>query len=784
MPNKTKVRLKNAHIQEKNQSVAGANYSAGDSHYHEILESMHGYAVISTDKNGQIQTWSKGAEKLFGYAYSEVINKHVCLLYNKGDQDKESIHKEFQAANKNGKTENERIHVKKDGGRFWAFTATFPLHINKKTAGYTIVFRDFTKRQKEKEEREKFISLVEHSEDFIALADLEHKTLYLNKAGQDIVGLEDDAIDEIELADFFSKSELKRVEEQILPVLLDKGSWYGEVLFRNFKTNNEIPMLWNVYTIKNPESTTVSYACVARNITDRKKSEEKIIKSRSRLYRIFTNTPAAIAVMRGPELTFETANPAFRKLVGTRRRLLNRPLKEAFSDLEADFLNKIVESGKNNKPFRASEYPVLLRWENQKEPTIKYMNFVFEPISIDTEQPDGLMVFAYEVTDMVNSRQKLIQSQERFVQLANTMPQIVWVADANGTIYYYNQRWYQYTKFKKSTPPPEIKWDRVVHPSDKQRVVNDYNEAISNGKRFELEIRMHPLDNPSSNRWFLVRSVPIKDTFGNVIRWFGTSTDIDDLKSVKRKQTELELVASRLNEQRAHLVELNNAKDDFISIASHQLRTPATGVKQYLGMLIEGYAGELQEDQLLFLKTAYESNERQIKIVDDLLKVATVDAGKVRPTLVKTDIQDTLKSIIEEQSGKFRDLNQTVTLQESKAPTRTKIDEKLIRMALENIIDNASKYSGDGKEITIAVKGSPSHIVIEVKDNGIGIARRDIEKIFQKFSRIDSAVSSAVGGTGLGLYWAKNIIDLHGGNIEVKSTLGKGTTFTITFPKL
>lgn len=244
---------------------------------------------------------------------------------------------------------------------------------------------------------------------------------------------------------------------------------------------------------------------------------------------------------------------------------------------------------------------------------------------------------------------------------------------------------------------------------------------------------------------------------------------------IKRKRME----AQRLE----HLMELNHSKDEFISIASHQLRTPATGVKQYVGMLLEGFAGDVTPTQLEMLEKAYESNERQLRIVSDLLKVAQVDAGKVIFSKSDVDFNELIRDVLREQKATLEKRQQKVKFEPADPPLTLFVDRDSVRMVCENIIDNASKYSEEGKLIVVSIAQRAENICIDVKDEGVGIGRDDRSKLFEKFSRIDNPLSTKVGGTGLGLYWAKKIIDLHGGTIKFVSKKGIGTTFTISFPK-
>lgn len=230
-----------------------------------------------------------------------------------------------------------------------------------------------------------------------------------------------------------------------------------------------------------------------------------------------------------------------------------------------------------------------------------------------------------------------------------------------------------------------------------------------------------------------------------------------------------------------HLMELNRSKDEFISIASHQLRTPATAVKQYIGMLREGFCGDLTSQQQEVVDKAHENNERQLAIVTDLLRVARVDAGKVTLQLQRVEIVSLVKDAIADLKGVFAEKGQTVSVKSDKQIV-TSLDKDTIRMVLDNLLENASKYSANDTIIDVSIAASDSVVTIQISDRGVGIAEEDIQYLFEKFRRIPNELSTKVGGTGLGLYWAKKIIDLHNGSISYGANTPRGSTFTITLP--
>lgn len=227
---------------------------------------------------------------------------------------------------------------------------------------------------------------------------------------------------------------------------------------------------------------------------------------------------------------------------------------------------------------------------------------------------------------------------------------------------------------------------------------------------------------------------------------------------------------------------LERAKDEFVAIASHQLRTPATAVKQYVGLLLEGYAEPLTENQRLFLERAYESNERQLHIVQEILKITQLDLEKVVLRPESHDIRQIARDAVATVQGSFDAKQQKVIIKEPDEPLMAHVDAEQLRVAIENLLENASNYTWNGKNIYVITRQLKDRARIAVKDEGVGIEHIDYPKLFQKFSRIPNPLSLEISGTGLGLYWAAKIVHLHGGYIHVASTPGKGSIFTINLP--
>ena len=227
--------------------------------------------------------------------------------------------------------------------------------------------------------------------------------------------------------------------------------------------------------------------------------------------------------------------------------------------------------------------------------------------------------------------------------------------------------------------------------------------------------------------------------------------------------------------------QLDLAKDEFVSLASHQLRTPASGVKAILSMVLAGDFGPLTEKQSYYLQKAVDGNNRQIQIIEDILNAARIDSGKLEIEFERINLVELVEDVIKELSSEVATRQQDI-LRLGLDQITIWADPGKLRMAFENLVGNASKYTPHQGTITITVEEVNGYAQVLIADNGVGIAAKDVPQLFSKFIRIENELSDAVGGTGLGLYLAKNIIDLHRGSISVESVEHSGTTFSLCLP--
>ncbi len=230
---------------------------------------------------------------------------------------------------------------------------------------------------------------------------------------------------------------------------------------------------------------------------------------------------------------------------------------------------------------------------------------------------------------------------------------------------------------------------------------------------------------------------------------------------------------------------LDRKKSEFIAVAAHQLRTPLSGLKWMLHMLIKGDLGPLSNDQKAFLMKSYESNERMIVLVNEMLGASRVESGKLKISPISISLPDLVDNFLVEVKSEAKKGGVKIVFSKKDVKDLPEVfaDPEKIRAVFQNLLENAIKYTKKDGGVEIKMKDEDDHILVSIKDNGIGIPEKDHKKIFERFFRSENAVKVKTDGSGLGLFVAKNIIEKHGGRIWFESEENKGTTFFFTLPK-
>lgn len=250
-----------------------------------------------------------------------------------------------------------------------------------------------------------------------------------------------------------------------------------------------------------------------------------------------------------------------------------------------------------------------------------------------------------------------------------------------------------------------------------------------------------------------------------------------------RLYSNLQITTQNLDEANKRLKLLDKLKDEFVSLASHELRTPMTAIKSYVWMVLNHKAGTIDDKAKQYLDIVFNSTERLIHLVNDMLDVSRIESGKVQLRPETFDMNALFTTIQQEFQARSTEKNIKLIINPSSPTPPIYADREKITQVLENLIGNALKFTPSGGSITLSVKKPDDHLEISVIDTGRGIKAEDIPRLFTKFGRLENSLTSmSEAGTGLGLYLSKQYVELHHGQIWVESKLGEGTIFTFTLP--
>ncbi len=489
-----------------------------------------------------------------------------------------------------------------------------------------------------------------------------------------------------------------------------------------------------------------------RDITNERQDRQALERSERRLRRLILNAPIAISILTGPEYEVEIINERALKLMGkTKEQMLNKPVLDSITELDPQSTKALLDSVYyTGNPFSASEFPVKLNRFGQFEKV--FINFEYHPLFNSQEKVYGIMVVGTDVTEQVVARHKIEESEVRFRLLADSMPQFVWSADKNGNINYFNKAVYDYSGLTYE----QVRkggWLEIVHPDERKESIRQWKKAINTDKDFSIEHRFRRFD--GQYRWQLSRAIPMHDEAGKIQQWIGTSTDIQNMK---------------LQEQH---------KDFFISMASHELKTPITSMKGYVQILQSMYQGSEDDFLKKSLDRVHAQIEKLIAIIGDLLDVSKIRTGSLTFHKQDFDINFLLKEVIEELGFIFPMHKILFTPDEE---IQVHADKERVGQVLINLITNAIKYSPKNGDIVISSKMNNRSVMISVKDEGIGIEKNFQRKIFERFYRVEGKSEKTFPGFGIGLFIASEIIRRHRGSIGVESEPGKGSRFYFSLP--
>jgi PAS domain S-box-containing protein len=737
------------------------NLKDSERRYKMIVDNVND-AFYLHDFKGNILDVNDNACKMTGYTRNELIGANASIVDTQ--EQAKFIPGRIRRLIKIGRLLFDSQHRKKSGAYFWVNVSA--KIVSREGNGLIESFvRDITKQKnienKLRESEERYRSLISNlPKTEYVMVHRNGKLLWVNNNALSFLGysrkkmIGTSVFDYLEieyqkivLRNIMKREAGKKVSEYEIKIR-DKKGQMRDVLIKGSATNYEGQL---------------ATLLVISDITERKLSENKIIESESRYRSLFDLSNDAIFLMKGN--IFIECNKKTLEMFGCRKdQIIGKPPYSFSPKKQPDGRSSLVSANEKIKNALSGK-PQFFEWRHNRFNGLEFDAEV-SLNNIKISEEEYVLASVRDISERKRAEKLLLEDEEKLKEsnsdlikfklaVDNASDDII-ITDQKGVVLYANpaleiNSGYSLSEIIGKTPAIWGRqmsgefyknfWNTILR--EKDPFIGEMKNKRKNGELYIAEIRVSPILNNENEVKFFV----------------GISRDITKIK------------------------ELDRAKSEFVSVASHQLKTPISGIKWTLESILQNRENNLNQKQIEWLKNVYDNNERMIKLVNDLLNISRIDSGKYAVlNLNKVEIASLVERAIKNLSSFAADRKVVIEYKNNlPAGYSLTIDEDKIYQAISNLISNSIKYSKpEGGRSEVITKIKNKELFFSVKDNGVGIPIQNQRHIFEKFFRADNASTSHASGSGLGLYIAKYFVENHKGKIWFESKEGVGTTFSFT----
>jgi len=719
--------------------------------------------VISTNLHQRIQSWNRAAETIYGWSAADAIGQNFSTLLKTRYASEESYQRAWQKLFRQGRWQGEFRHYRKDGTAIQVLSSITVLNDEHGTPiGIVAINHDITERKQAEEairdSEARYRLLADNITDWVTRINAEGEYLYVSPSVQTLLG--------------YAPEELLGQTGYFLLYPDDRDAMNLSKVPPVFtyrmrhKAGHFVWLEAQSRTIRSAETGAVlEIISSARDITERKRAEDDLREQRDFLQLVINNVPDLILV-KDRAGRFQMVNKSAAQLhgitpaemVGKTDANINRNQQEV-----AFFLQKDQETLDGGKLVFIPEEPLLGRYYQTSK----------VPLRNPAGAYDRLLVVASDITERKRTEDALEQSRHFAERIAETAPNIIYIYDiAEQKTIYMNRNiaaMMDYSAQEISAMGSRL-INELMHPFHTAGYAQHVEQVIAGAddQTFVFEYRMkHKM---GGWRWFLSRDTIFqRDEQGAVTQMLGVATDVTELKEAG------EALQQALQVEK----ELGELKSRFVSMASHEFRTPLATILA-LTETLRAYRHRLTEEQIeQRLVKMQEQVDHLRDIMEDVLHLARLQARRAEFNPVQLDLDSLCRSVLDEFESQPV-IRQRLVYSCDDALHEVKLDRKLMRQIISNLVSNAVKYSPNDTPIEITLAYQAAMLVLSVRDQGIGIPAADLKRLFEPFHRADNV--GTIAGTGLGLTIAKESVELHAGTIAVESQVGIGTTFTVRIP--
>jgi PAS domain S-box-containing protein len=618
---------------------------------------------------------------------------------------------------------------------------------------------------------ERYRDLVENSLSLICTHDLEGNLLSVNEAAVKTTGYSRETLLRVNLKDILGPTGEKQFADYIAEI---KANGHAQGFMEVHLANGE-PRVWAYNnTLRTEGMQTPIVRGSARDVTERKRAEDKLLESEERFKKAFQSGPVGLAITRAASGEYIDANDAFSKITGFSREELmgQNSLKLGITTLEQrrEYTRLIGE-----QRFIRNREMILKHKSGEARVVLGSMEV------IELNHETCVLSTAIDITERKQAEAALARSERDYRTLFENTPIGLYRTSADGALLDANPTLVKMFGYKdRKFLLGKYIVDLYVNPTDDQRFKEEIEKSntLSN---FVAEYRRQD----GTTFWTEDYIHTVRDEAGAVLFYEGSLIDITERRQaeelIRQHADELE---ERVRERTTELVRANRTKDEFLANMSHELRTPLNSILGFSETLLEGVQGPINHRQSQAVQTIHASGSHLLDLINDILDVAKIESGKfeIQPENISVN------SICQSSLVFIKQLahKKSISVEYSPSPLSPILfaDPRRLKQILVNLLNNAVKFTPENGTVRLEVREDhqAGQMRFSVTDNGIGISPENLKKLFKPFAQLDSSLSRQYEGTGLGLSLVKNLVELHGGSLAVESEPEKGSVFHFSIP--
>jgi PAS domain S-box-containing protein len=705
-------------------------------------------AVCEFDASGNILFGNRAAFITVGYDETD-FDKGLNILPMIAPEDQERAYTNIQkmmAGEALGA--DEYTLVRKDGSRFPATVHIANIfNASGKTIGFRGIIVDITERRQAAEAQQRLAAIVESSHDAIIGKTLDGIITSWNKGAEERYGYHAAEVIGCSIAVIIPPD---RVDE--LPRFLETIRRGGAVIDyeseRITKDVRRVTVLLTISPIKDASGKVVGASTIAQDITERKKAEEALRESEKK-YRQLIET-----LQEGVWAIDKDANTTF----------VNLRMAEILGYTVEEMLGKSLFGFMDERGVEIAKYNM----ERRKQGIVEQHDFEFlrkdgrrinatlETSPLTDEKGDfvGALAGVIDITERKRFEEMLKESEQKFRELADLLPQTICEIDLNGHFTYANRYGIEAHGYTKEEIEKSLNAIDLFLPAQRDRVVQNISRVLAGQPFDDHEYNVLHKDGSTYPAIIYTNSI-VRD--GQIVGVRALVVDITERKKIEQMKT------------------------DFVSFISHQLRTPVAGLMAYIDNMLDGITGALNDMQVDYLREMHDVCARNNRLIADLLNVSRLERGILAVNINPVDLRSVVDVAVKEYSKSIKEKGLSLNIREADQGLVVLADTDKLAEVLKNVIHNATKFNSKGS-ISIEIVAEGQRGIVKISDTGMGISKRALQDLFDK-ERVFGGTAVAGGGAGLGLYIAKGFMKLQGGDITVESAMGKGSTFIISLPR-